>query len=156
MLQVIAQVERNDAYLMADFLTKRGQHPVVGATHSPPRDFNFDSCSAVLGCFCKTLAMAKVSDMLRAQHIDTAQQAPGAFSCLGEKPVFVIHQLLTVLSASMYMNSAITSASETLEYFCTVSPCCDDLYYLCSCHSGHPDEFGKQSRTCIICVVVHS
>ena len=61
MLQVIAQVERNDAYLMADFLTKRGQHPVVGATHSPPRDFNYDSCSAVLGCFCKTLAIAKVS-----------------------------------------------------------------------------------------------
>ena len=124
MLQVIAQVERNDAYLMADFLTKRGQHPVVGATHSPPRDFNFDSCSAVLGCFCKTLAMAKVSDMLRAQHIDTAQQAPGAFSCLGEKPVFVIHQLLTVLSASMYINRAITSASETLEYFRSIFvPC---------------------------------
>lgn len=60
-LQVIAQVERNDAYLMADFLTKRGQHPVVGATHSPPRDFNYDNCSAVLGCFCKTLAIAKVS-----------------------------------------------------------------------------------------------
>ncbi|KAL3162081.1 hypothetical protein ABBQ38_009147 [Trebouxia sp. C0009 RCD-2024] len=58
--KVAAQVERNDAYLMADFLTKRGQHPVVGATHSPPRDFNFDSCSAVLGCFIKALAIAKV------------------------------------------------------------------------------------------------
>lgn len=57
-------MERNDAYLMADFLTKRGQHPVVGATHSPPRDFNFDSCSAVLGCFIKALAIAKVGAML--------------------------------------------------------------------------------------------
>ena len=57
---MLAQVERNDAYLKADFLTKRGQHPVVGATASPPRDFNFDSCSAVLGCFCKVLAVAKV------------------------------------------------------------------------------------------------
>lgn len=63
-LQVAAQVERNDAYLMADFLTKRGQHPVVGATHSPPRDFNFDSCSAVLGCFIKALAIAKVGAIL--------------------------------------------------------------------------------------------
>lgn len=62
--QVAAQVERNDAYLMADFLTKRGQHPVVGATHSPPRDFNFDSCSAVLGCFIKALAIAKVRAVL--------------------------------------------------------------------------------------------
>ena len=60
-LQVAAQVERNDAYLCADFLTKRGQHPVVGATPSPPRAFNFDSCSAVRGCFIKALAIAKVS-----------------------------------------------------------------------------------------------
>ena len=82
MLQVIAQVERNDAYLMADFLTKRGQHPVVGATHSPPRDFNYDSCSAVLGCFCKTLAIAKVSLTAAAQPADTAQQALCAYMAM--------------------------------------------------------------------------
>ena len=63
---MLAQVERNDAYLKADFLTKRGQHPVVGATASPPRDFNFDSCSAVLGCFCKVLAVAKVRQYMVA------------------------------------------------------------------------------------------
>ena len=60
-LQVIAQVERNDAYLIADFLTKRGQHPQVGPTASPPSQFNFEEVSDVLGAFAKSLALAKVS-----------------------------------------------------------------------------------------------
>ena len=61
MLQVIAQVERNDAYLLADFLTKRGQHPIVGPTANPPDDWHQGSkVSDVLGAFIQALASAKV------------------------------------------------------------------------------------------------
>lgn len=68
-LQVIAQVERNDAYLMADFLTKRGQHPKVGPTCDPPSDFTHGKVSDVLGAFMQTLAIGKVSvGCLRASY----------------------------------------------------------------------------------------
>lgn len=59
-VQVIAQLERNDAYLMADFLTKRGQHPEVGPTASPSKDFTHGKVSDVLGAFMQTLAVGKV------------------------------------------------------------------------------------------------
>lgn len=107
MLQVIAQVERNDAYLMADFLTKRGQHPVVGATHSPPRDFNYDSCSAVLGCFCKTLAIAKVS-------LNGDSSACCIMGCLCKHGYALgsgsIQQLFGPLTLSVYCSDAIIRA----------------------------------------------
>lgn len=62
-LQVIAQVERNDAYLIADFLTKRGQHPEVGPTAAPSKDFTHGKVSDVLGAFMQTLAIAKVGSL---------------------------------------------------------------------------------------------
>ena len=69
-LQVAAQVERNDAYLMSDFLSKRGQHPVVGPTCKPPADWcQGTKTSDVLAAFCKALAIGKVTVLTQNDRV---------------------------------------------------------------------------------------
>ncbi|KAK9815393.1 hypothetical protein WJX72_002955 [[Myrmecia] bisecta] len=57
--KVYSQIEINDIWFFVEFLTKRGQHPQIGAHAAPPKDFHRTDCSDVLYCFEKALALVK-------------------------------------------------------------------------------------------------